>query len=284
VSNPNADELSKRIASLEGRFASSWACQTREEYEKAIKQDLKQEIIGYLVKISVGLLIFLGGAGTVLINLMIQSTYQRENAAMIKDLRARYDAHVNDDRTRLEWERFHNYGVAYRYLGELYSASPVPEDAKQKKLQDILDRAKTYYELALRTDPKQPTTYFELGQIYHTYPIKFGVPSWIRDQDAINEYQRAIDYFTKDDVSRGWRAQARTMLAEVELNGVGSKPDKASLDAAEKQLQQARAEYASAISEVSSYNREYSATNDKLLREVDCLRLPGSSATCTDVK
>lgn len=218
MNDAKADELSARIASLEGRFAGSWACQTREEYEKAIKQDLKQEIVSYLTKIAVGLVIFLGGAGAVLINLVIKSTYQEQNAAMIKDLQARYDAHVKDDRTRLEWERFHNYGVAYRYLGELYSVAAITEDTKNKKLQDIFDRAKTYYELALKIDPKQPTTHFELGQIYHTYPIKFGVRSWIKDQNAIDEYKQAVYLAAQDDVARAWRAEALTMLAETELD------------------------------------------------------------------
>jgi hypothetical protein len=290
VNDHQADALSKRIASLESRFAGSWACQTREEYEKALKQELKQEIMGYLVKISVGLIIFLGGAGALLINLMIESTYQRENAAMIKDLQARYDAHVKEDLARLEWQRFHNYGVTYRYLGELYSVSSVPEEIKKKKLQDIFDRAKTYYDLALKIDPKQPTTHFELGQIYHTYPIRFGVQSWKKDQDAIDEYRHAIEFMADEDVSKGWRAEALTMLAETELDTYVSSSEanrnKQLLDRAEKELQQADAEYARAIPEVSTYNQDYSATNNKLLKKVGCLRDPGaaSSATCTEMK
>lgn len=301
MNEAKADELSTRIASLEGRFAGSWACQTREEYEKAIKQDLKQEIFGYLTKIAVGLVIFFGGAGALLINFLIESTYQRENAGAIKDLavaikdlKARYYAQVKEDQTLLEWERFHNYGVTYRYLGEylavLYSASPVPEDTKRKKLQDTFDRAKTYYDLALQVDPKQPTTHFELGQIYHTYAIKFGVQSWKKDQDAIDEYKRAIDFMGYDDISKGWRAEALTMLAETELDKYVSSSQanrqRQSLDAIEKELQQADAEYARAVAEVRTYNQDYFATNNKILREVDCLRntRADDTAKCTEVK
>ncbi len=285
-----ADELSQRIANLEGRFAGSWACQTREEYEKAIKQDLKQEIVGYLTKIVVGLVIFLGGAGALLINIVIESTFERQNAAMVKDLQARYDAHVKEDLTRLEWERFHNYGVTYRYLAELYSASPVPEDAKKKKLQDIFDRAKTYYDLALKVDPKQPTTHFELGQIYHTYPIKFGLQSWKKDQDAIDEYQRAIDFMAYDDVSKGWRAEALTMLAQTELDtylsSSAANRHRQLLDTIEGQLEQASFEYTVALKEVTTYNRDYTDTNSNLLKEVACIRdqPADDAAKCTEVK
>jgi tetratricopeptide (TPR) repeat protein len=280
VNDHKADELSKRIASLEARFAGSWACQTREEYKKAIKQDLKQEIIGYLVKISVGLVIFLGGAGALLINVVIESTFQRENAALIKELQARYDAHVKQDVTRLDWERLHNYGVTYRYLAELYSASTVPDEVKTKKLQDIFDRAKTYYDLALEVDPKQPTTHFELAQIYHTYPIRFGVQSWKKDQAAIDEYRRAIDLMSYEDVSKAWRAEALTMLARSEAN-----KHRELLETIEGELQQAGAEYARAVPQVSKYNVDYSATNDKLIKEVVCLKeaRPEGSATCTEV-
>jgi hypothetical protein len=68
MSSASADKLSPtpppdiaaRLASLEGRLAGSWASYTRDEYEKNLREGIKQDIMSYVSKVAIGLLLFLG--------------------------------------------------------------------------------------------------------------------------------------------------------------------------------------------------------------------------------
>jgi hypothetical protein len=202
----------------------------------------------------------------------------------VQDLHAQYAAQVKEDRRRIDWQRYHNYGVTYRYLAQLYSLSALrPDSKKQDHLDDLFAHAKTYYDLALRKDPSQSSTHFEIAQLYYTYANDFDVPKWKKSEAAFEEYQRAVDLAPPDEIANGWRAQSLTMMGAIELDGYRSVsqsfPKRESLlKDAEAKLKQAKADYEKANPEVHDYMQPYAKRTSDLLAEIDKIQKQPATA------
>ena len=215
---------------MEGRLAGSWVSYTRDEYEKNLREGIKQDIISYVSKMAFGLFVFLGGAGTVYVGYVTKASFREANLNVVQDLHAQYDLLVGENQLRVaresrrvSWQRYHQFGVEYRYIARLYSLSALqPGSKKQDQLDDLFAHAKTYYDLALGADPSQSSTHFEIAQLYYTYANDFDVPKWKKSEAAFEEYQRAVDLATPEEIANAWRAQSLTMMGAIELDGYRS--------------------------------------------------------------
>lgn len=160
---------------MEAQIASSWALRTRTEFETEFKDRIKNEILGFTVKVGISALILLGGAGYLFIKSANTEVYQGQNKQVISDLKAKYEENLAEERTRFEWKRQHDYGKNYIYLAEFYWNSEITNAEKKKTLiSQQFSRAETYLNYAMRCDPQQATTYWEQGELHYTYPKKFG--------------------------------------------------------------------------------------------------------------
>lgn len=252
--------LEERIAKLEGRMASSWACQTRDEYETRLKDGVKQELISYVTKIVISGVIALGGAGYLYMKSAVTDVYQTENKKSIADLKARYETNLMDEQRRFEWERNHDYAKNYIYLAEFYFNSALESNKKNRLVKKALDRANTYFEYAMRADTDQASTYFELGELNYTYPKKFNINSNVDISKAYTFYERSINLYTEAEVSEGWRADSLRMMGILRLTQASKVKEEEKkremLNSAVNFLRKAQEEYAVAIPESASYNHQ----------------------------
>jgi hypothetical protein len=270
------DPIEVRLARLEGQVASSWAVQTRDTFEQDLRERMRNELQGYFTKVFVAAFVLLGGAGFLFIKSATTDVYKTENEALIADLKTKYSATIAKEQKRFDWKRDHDYGKNYIYLAEFYSNSEIGTQRRQKLLKEQFTRARTYFEYALNSDPKQASTYWELGELYYTYPKKYGAPEWIDENKAISFYEQALSYFSEFEVSKGWRADPLRIAGRIYLRRAKSasieKEKLKSLDRAEALLVRAREEYRDAIPESRDYNKNNLTEVIALLEEVTRLR------------
>jgi len=244
-------DLSRRVAALEGTMASSWACQTKDQYEKDFREQVKQEVMTFAFKLAAGLAVFIGGVGLIFIKSQVISAYQSENKKVVADLQDRYASHVKSDMIRLEWARYHNYGVVYRDLAELYaSLNNLDEATRSAKIQKAFDRAESYYNRALEHDARAASTYFELGELHNTLARQYGLRDWVDDPKALDLYREAARYYTPAEIENGWRADTYLRMGTILLVQAKQSASEAErvqrLKSAEEYLTKARAEYQAA--------------------------------------
>ncbi len=265
-SRSSAPTIEQRISDIEGKMASSWALKARSEYESELRGQIKSELLIYVTKLALSALVVLAGAGYVVLKSAIVDVYQAQNQQVVADLKARYDENLREEQSRFEWKKQHDYGKNYVYLAAFYWNSRMSDKKKMHELiADHLKRAATYFSLAIRADPKQATSYWEMGELFYTYAKEYGEPDRVDLDQALHYYREAARLYSDIDIAKGWRADTYRALGKLYLEKAASagKPDEAkSLQATASQfLEKAQDEYIHVIPE----SREY---NDKRLKEV----------------
>jgi hypothetical protein len=249
--------LEERIARLEGRFANSWATHTRDEYESAFRNNCSQQIMNYVTKIVVGAVIFLVGSGYFFIRSSIRSAtgqvFHEQNKVLSDELRTNIDREIRHERADYEWQRYHNYGIMYRYLCEFYENSGIKESSKHKFYLYAFGKAEQYYRDALERDAKKAQTHYELAKLYYDAARRFGVkePRFYRPEDALQEYQLAADYYEPFEIEQGWRADAYRAMAGIYVDKLEQAKDSQEklldMDKGSKLLQEAQRDYEHSI-------------------------------------
>jgi len=263
---PNVDE---RLAAIEAQLASSWALRTRTEYEADVRSRMKSELLSYVTTLVVSAFVLLGSAGYIFLRSAIVDVYHTENDKIIGDLRAKYDTDVLQQHTDFEWKRYDDYGKNYVYLAEFYSNSGVTDERKAELLRKQFSRAKIYFTYAIRTDPRQASTYWELGELYYSYPKEYGLPEWVDINRALNYYEEGSKLFSEAEVSRGWRGDTYRMIGRLKLEQAKAlrKEDDISrlVSSAQEYLVRSRDDYVHAIPESREYNSQHAVEVDELL-------------------
>lgn len=236
-------KLQSGVAKIEGTMASSWALQSREEYEKGLRESIKQDTTAFLLKLTISAAVLLAGAGYLFIKSAVADVYDSRNKEVILDLQGRYDNLVNLDKKRYEWQRHHNYGSELVNLAEFYMYLPVDEKKKKEIVKNLLRKSEDYFNQALTHDARQAATYWELAELKYTYPSNFSVQEQIDVETAIQHYERAIPLYTDADRLKGWKGDCYFRLGKIfqarALTGSG----KHFADLATQNLKEARKEY-----------------------------------------
>lgn len=166
--------LDERIAEIEAKMASSWALKTRAEYEVEFRDRVKNEVLAHATRLAIAALIFLSGAGYLLIKSVVTDVYQSENQKVVADLKSRYDINLAEERARFEWKRHHDYGKSYVYLAlQEWNSAGLDDQKKKALIGTQFPIARTYFMYAMRADPQQATTYWELGELHYSYAKKY---------------------------------------------------------------------------------------------------------------
>lgn len=206
-----------RLASLEARFANSWATQTRDEYEKAVKENLKQEVINYARVVVVAAALFLLGTGYVLLRAAAVQVFEDRSAKLSSEVRDKTNKEIDHERLESKWARFHNYGITYRYLAEFWQNTQMPEPQKRAFYNKAFHKAEDYYSRAIGYDDGQATSYYERAQLHYSLAKKFDLPEWKDNRQALDDYNSASQSYDTEDVRRGWRADAYKEMGMIYL-------------------------------------------------------------------
>lgn len=262
--------IEEQLAKIEGQLASSWALKARSEYEVEVKEHIKNEILAYTTKLAIAALIMLSGAGYLFIKSAVHEVYATENQKVISDLNAKYENNLADERARFEWKRYHDYGKNYIYLAEFYWNSTAGDKNKNKALiAKQFSNANTYLLYAMRADPQQATTYWELGELHYSYAKQYEQPDWVDNNKALHFYQQAAKFYTETEISRGWRADAYRLIGKIYSSQAGGTSNgdevKKSRETSLKYLSMAREDYANVIPESREYNKDRLTEVDTLL-------------------
>lgn len=265
--------IEERLAEIEGKIASSWALKARPEYEAEFKERIKGEVLAHTTKLAIAALIFLSGAGYLFIKSAVLDVYETENQKVISDLKAKYENNLADERARFEWKRYHDYGKNYIYLAGFYWNSGIGDEQKKKDMiAKQFSNAKTYFLYAMRADPQQATTYWELGELHYSYPKKYAQPDWIDTDKALRFYQQAAKLYTEAEISSGWRADAYRLIGKIYFEQVqtATKDNEANknLAASRDYLSKARDDYVKAIPESRDYNKDGLVEVDDMLEKL----------------
>lgn len=267
------ENIEERLAEIEGKIASSWALKTRSEYEAEFKERIKSEVLSHTTRLAIAALIFLSGAGYLFIKSAVLDIYQTENQKVISDLKAKYESNIADERARFEWKKHHDYGKNYIYLAGFYWDSEIGDEKKKKAMiAKQFQKAKTYFLFAMRADPQQATTYWELGELHYSYPKKYGQPDWIDTDKALHFYQQAAKLYTESEISKGWRADAYRLIGKIYFDQVrtATKDNEANkyLETSREYLSKALDDYVKAIPESREYNKDGLTEVDDMLQKL----------------
>lgn len=264
--------IDERLAEIEGKIASSWALKTRTEYEAELKDRIKSEVLAHATKLAIAALIFISGAGYLFIKSAVLDVYHDENQRVISDLKAKYESNLADERARFEWKRYHDYGKNYVYLAGFYWDSGLGDDQKRKAMiANQFSKAETYFSFAMRTDPQQATTYWELGELFYSYPRKYGQVDRINTDKALHFYQQAVKLYSDGEIAKGWRADPYRMIGKIYLEqaqkAVKEKEISEKISSSREYLSKARDDYVKAVPESRDYNKDGLAEVDEMLQK-----------------
>lgn len=265
--------IEERLAEIEGKVASSWALKTCSEYEAEFKERIKSEALAHTTKLAMAALIFLSGAGYLFIKSAVIDVYQAENQKVISDLKAKYESNLADERARFEWKRHHDYGKNYIYLAGFYWDSGKGDEQKKKAMiAKQFSKAETYFWFAMRADPQQATTYWELGELRYSYPKKYGQPDWTDTGKALHYYLQAAKFYTEPEISKGWRADAYRLIGKIYFDQAqtATKDNEATknLETSHEYLSKALDDYVKAIPESREYNKDGLTEVDTMLQRL----------------
>jgi hypothetical protein len=207
--------LETRTGKIEGDMASSWALQTKTQYEKEFKDRIKDDLNRYVVGLALSAFAILGGVGYFFMTSAVNDVYEKRNKQAIADLQRTYEGRLQLDQQRYEWSRFHNYGKDLVRVAEFYNYLPTPDDKRQELVENLLRKANDHFEAATRIDASQGSTYFELAELKYSYPINYKVPHLVDKKKAIQHYETAIPLYSEEERARGWKADAYLMLGTI---------------------------------------------------------------------
>lgn len=209
------DQLEEKIAVLRAEYAGSWALRTRDDFELGFVKEIKAELLGTMFKWALGTVVLLLGSGALFIKYTVIQTFREENDQLVHEIQKNTDRQVDLMNSSYEWRRYHDYGKDYIYLAGLYFDSPLDTTVKARKVASNLDEAEGYFNKALRQEGAHASTYWELGELYFGYPLRYDVPQRMDLRKAISYYKNAIDRYGQAEIRNGWRAQCYLRLAEA---------------------------------------------------------------------
>lgn len=268
--------VAERLAEVEGKIASSWALKARIEYEIEFKERVKSEILIYTTKLAIAALMLLSGTGYLFIKSAVLEIYESENKRIISDLKEKYDNNLADEKLRFEWKRHHDYGKNYIYLTDVYWNSDIGDKQKKRALiEKHFSNANTYFLYAMRTDPQQATTYWELGELHYSYSKKYEQSDWFDPEKALYFYQQASKLYTEIEISHGWRADAYkaigTIYFDLAQTTVKDNEITNNLVISREYISKARNDYVKAVPESREYNKDRLIEVDNLLMKLSKL-------------
>ena len=253
------DEMQRRLAKVESDLASSWALQPREEYEKRVLGGMKHQINAYLARVAAGTVIFLAGAGYVLIETKTIATYHKISAdqyqKVLDGLRAEFRELKEQSKATDEWQAVHNLGVLYRFairarLYDIQKSGGAARENQQKLIADLIETARGHFEKALQKDGTNPSTHWELGNLYYSIPCEENLRYLVDKQRAVRHFERAAQSYEKEEIDQGYRADTYKRLAEIQgalyreqINATGTEQQLALLDKIRDCYRRAQADY-----------------------------------------
>jgi hypothetical protein len=268
---PPALTIEERLAELEGKAASSWALKAVPEYEAGLREQFKGEILNFNLKLAAGVLLALVGVGYVGIKTAILAVYEQKDQQTFAGLQSQFDQSLKELQAGTEWNKLHDYAKNYIYLADFdWNAYP-DENDRHKRIKHDLDRAEHYFNLALRTDRQQATSYWELAELRYTYAMEYNAGTLDRDA-ALSNYQRAIDSYSEPEIGKGWRAEAL-----LKVGTIYSEKAEVAHDVKEKQnfkrlarnsLERAIHDYSHTVYESGEDTSKHSDQAKKLLLEI----------------
>jgi len=199
--------------------------------------------------------------------------YENENDKIVADLRQKYDNILTAQHAEFEWKRNHDYAKNYIYLAQFYANSDIDPQKRQTLLNLQFQRASTYFLYALRSDPKQATTYWELGELRYTYARDYGELSWVDLDRAFDYYNQAVSLYTDTEVAQGWRGDPYLQMGKISVERAQEAKDPSAaaqqITIAKDYLTRAREEYKAAIPESRDYNQGHIDECENLLMEIE---------------
>ncbi len=211
-------DLKMDIARVEGEMASSWAFQTKEEYETRLKNGIKTELIRYLVTILTAMFAVLAGSGIVFIKIVTSSELESQYRSLASGFESRFSSFLEEASGNSQWQSLHDYGVFQRYMLDFSRDSALSEEVKRECLAIGFRNATDYFKRALRKDHGRASTHWELANLYYFRAKEHEFPDLVRKDDAIKHLEYAIHYYTEDEVALGWRADAYIALMRIRLD------------------------------------------------------------------
>ena len=208
-------DIEERLAKIEARMKTHWALQTKDDFAESYILRLRNELQASVFKIAIAAVVLLAGSGYVVIKYAVDERFQIANAHLISRLQESYDNQIKRTDSNFEWRRFHDYGKDYVYLAELYSKAPLAKDEKKKNVHNLLNEASGYFGKALELGDMKASTYWELGELSYTYPLKMDLPEEVNKLEAIEKYKDATERYTALEISKGWRAEAYMKIGQV---------------------------------------------------------------------
>ena len=216
-------KIEKKLVQLRAEYAGSWALHTKEDFEMGFRQEIRNEsqgsrndLQGALVRWAVGAIVLLIGAGYVYVKQAVTDVFKDQNTKLIAEFGEKYQAELAMQRDNFEWRRFHDYGKNYVYMAQLYFDSPISDESmKTKRVIYNLEEAQRYFNDALQHGNMHASTYWELGELSYSYPIRLNVPVRIDLRKAIGNYQQAAARYTQLEIDKGWRGEAYLKIANV---------------------------------------------------------------------
>lgn len=225
------NRLEESLAKLRAEYANSWALHTKDDFELGFARDIRNEIQGTISKWAFGAVVLLLGAGALFIKYSVSQVFRDENEKLVTEFSEKYDRQLERLQDNFEWRRFHDYGKNYVYLSELYLDSPVEPLLKTERIVGHLNTAEQYFLRALQHGDRHSSTYWELGELYYSYPLKLNVPRRLDPPKAIEHYGQAANRYTQIEIGKGWRAECYIRMAEAYLHMVKATEDGVSAQA-----------------------------------------------------
>jgi hypothetical protein len=215
-------DLDERVAKIELRMKTHWALQSDQEFAETYVQRVRNDLTQSIAKMALGAVVLLAGSGFVFIKYAVNEQFSTENGKLIKKLEGAYDEKVEMTDSNFEWRRFHDYGKDYVNLAELYSLAPLETSLRDEKVRSKLDEAARYFRKALAHGNMHASTYWELGELLYSYPLKMHLSAEVDRKQAIQHYLDAVDRYTKVEIAKGWRAEASYKVGAIywELHGM----------------------------------------------------------------
>src|SRR5688572_9395298 len=97
-------QLGHRLGMLEGRFASSWAAHTRDEYEQGFRKDCKHDLLRFATGLVVSSIVVIGGGAYLYINAAVSTAYHTELTNATKKIEDTFEKFKTDQKRYSEWQ------------------------------------------------------------------------------------------------------------------------------------------------------------------------------------
>ena len=154
-----------------------------------------------------------------------------------------------------DWQAVHNLGVLFRFairarLYDIQEERGAERDNQRKLIGDLIETARGHFEKALQKDGTNPSTHWELGNLYYSIPSEENLRYLVDKARAVRHFERAAQNYRKEEIDRGYRADTYRRLAEIrgvpyreQIDAVGKERQLALLDKIQDCYRKAQADY-----------------------------------------